>query len=99
MPAQQRAPREVPARRPARAEQPAARRPAPPARAPRSSGRGFRRVMGLLVLVGVLALIVIAAVLISDSTSTMVVHYQKVIANDAHTAIRQVENLINKYTK
>jgi hypothetical protein len=47
----------------------------------------------------VLALIVIAAVTISNSTSNTVVHYKKVVANDAQSAISQVQNLINKYTK
>ena len=68
-------------------------------RAPRSAGRGFRRLMGLLALMAVLALIVIAAVLISDSTSTTVVHYQKVIAKDAQDAINQLQGLISRYTK
>jgi hypothetical protein len=42
---------------------------------------------------------VIAAVVIADSTSTTVVHYQKVIAHDAQSAINQVSSLISKYTK
>jgi serine/threonine protein kinase len=100
-----RAPRQVPARRPepARAEVVPARRQAAQRRAaaapPPRSGRGFRRLIGLLMLLGVLALIVIAAVLISDSTSTTVVHYQKVIAKDANSAINQIQSLISKYTK
>ncbi|MFZ0041083.1 MAG: protein kinase, partial [Solirubrobacteraceae bacterium] len=71
-----RPPRQVPARRQARAE-PAPRRQAAPRQRQRSSGRGFRRLMTLLALLAVLALIVIAAVVISDSTSSTVVHYQK----------------------
>jgi hypothetical protein len=47
----------------------------------------------------VLALIVIAAVVIADSSSSTVVHYKKVIAHDAQSAINQVSDLINKYTK
>jgi serine/threonine protein kinase len=62
------------------------------------SGKGLRRLMAVLALVAVFALVVIAAVLISDSTSNTVVHYQKVIANDVHSAINQVQDLINKYT-
>jgi serine/threonine-protein kinase len=97
-----RAPRQVPARRPTRQEaaaaytrQTAAERQAP---APRS-GRGFRRMMAVLALLGVLALIVIAAVTISNSTSNTVVHYRKVVAHDAQSAINQLTDIINKYTK
>jgi serine/threonine-protein kinase len=94
--AQSRAPRQVPARRAPRAEPAYARRPAAPQR---SSGRGFRRLIGLLLLVAVLALIVIAAVVISNSTSNMVVHYKQVVGNDAQSAIHQLQSLVNKYTK
>jgi serine/threonine-protein kinase len=95
-------PRQVPARRATRQEAAAAynrqtvsERPGPPAR----SGRGFRRMMAVLALLAVLALIVIAAVTISNSTSNTVVEYRKVIAHDAQSAINQVNDIINKYTK
>ncbi|MGI8714628.1 MAG: hypothetical protein ACR2NR_15915, partial [Solirubrobacteraceae bacterium] len=92
--------RESPARQAQRrAAAPAARRQAQPERPPQRSGRGFRRLMGFLALLAVLALIVIAAVLLSNSTSNVVVHYQKIVAHDAQSAINQVRNLINKYTK
>ena len=95
--AQTRAARQVEARRaPRRVE--ATRRPAPPP-GPTRSGRGFRRFMALLALIAVFALVVITAVLISNSTSSTVVHYQKVIARDANSAITQVQNLISQYTK
>jgi hypothetical protein len=97
-----RAPRQVPARRATRQEaaaaytqQTAAERHAPPQR----SGRGFRRLMAVLALLGVLALIVIAAVTISNSTSNTVVQYRKVVARDAQSAINQLTDIINKYTK
>ncbi len=97
-----RAPRQVPARRPTRqeavaayTEQTAAERHARPAQ----SGRGFRRLMAVLALLGVLALIVIAAVTISNSTSNTVVHYRKVVGRDAQSAINQLTDIINKYTK
>jgi serine/threonine protein kinase len=97
---QSRAPRQVPARRPARPEPAAAPRRAAAQRPPqRSGGRGFQRMMGLLALLAVLALIVIAAVIISNSTSSMVVHYKKVVAGDAQSAISQLQSLVNKYTK
>jgi serine/threonine protein kinase len=93
-------PREVPARQaPRRAAAPANRRQAAPERAPQRSGRGFRRLIGFLSLVAVLALIVIAAVLIANSTSNTVVHYQKIVAHDAQSAINQLQSIISKYTR
>jgi serine/threonine protein kinase len=91
-----RAPRQVQGRRPEVAAY--SRQQVPQAEPRRSSGRGFRRMMATLALVGVLALIVIAAVAISNSTSNTVVHYKKVVAGDAQSAINQVQDLINKYT-
>ena len=55
--------------------------------------------MTALALVAVFALVVIAAVVIANSTSNTVVHYKQVVARDAQSAISQVEDLINKYTK
>ncbi len=96
--AETRVARQPPPGRPQRRADPGfARRPAPPP--PPRSGRGFRRFMVLMALLAVLALIVIAAVVIADSSSSTVVHYQKVIAHDAQSAINQVSDLINKYTK
>jgi serine/threonine-protein kinase len=93
-------PREVPARQaPRRAAAPAGRRQAAPERAPQRSGRGFRRLIGFLSLLAVLALIAIAAVLIANSTSNTVVHYQKIVGHDAQTAIAQLQKLIDKYTR
>jgi eukaryotic-like serine/threonine-protein kinase len=85
-----------PRRSPRRVE--AARRQAPPP-PERRSGRGFRRFMVLMALIAVFALIVIAAVAISNSTSNTVVHYQKVIARDVNSAITQIQNVISQYTK
>jgi serine/threonine protein kinase len=101
IPPRQLAPREVPARQaPRRAAAPAGRRQAAAAeRPPKRSGRGFRRLMGFFSLLAVLALIVIAAVLIANSTSNTVVHYQKIVSHDAQQAINQVQSLISKYTK
>jgi serine/threonine-protein kinase len=96
-----RVPRQVPARRPTRQEAAAAydRQTVAERQGPARSGRGFRRMMAVLALLGVLALIVIAAVTISNSTSNMVVHYRKVVAHDAQSAINQLTDIINKYTK
>jgi serine/threonine protein kinase len=94
------APRQVPARRPARPEAaPSSRRPPVPERELERSGRGFRRVMAFFALLAVLALIVIAAVTISNSTSNTVVQYRRVVAHDAQSAINQLDSLISQYTK
>jgi len=88
--------RPVPPRRaPQRGAQPAQRRQAAPPR----SGRGFRRFMGVMALLAVVALIVIAAVVIADSSSSTVVHSEKVVAHDVSSAVNKVTNLVDKYTK
>ena len=93
-------PRQVPPRRPARPEVAAySRGPAAPDREMERSSRGFRRVMAVFVLLAVLAAIVIAAVAIANSTSRTAVHYHKVLAHDAQSAINQLQSLINQYTK
>ncbi|HET8977129.1 MAG TPA: protein kinase [Solirubrobacteraceae bacterium] len=92
--------RQVPARRQVRQEAAAyPRRAGPPDRELERSSRGFRRVMGLLLLLAVVVAIVIAAVTIANSTSNTAVHYQKVVARDAHSALSQLQGLINQYTK
>jgi eukaryotic-like serine/threonine-protein kinase len=88
-------PRRVPPRRPEPAYNRRAAQPEPRSR----GGRGFRRLMVLLALIGVFALVVIAAVAISNSTSNTVVHYKKIVARDANSAISQIQSLINQYTK
>jgi eukaryotic-like serine/threonine-protein kinase len=94
--AQSRAPRQVEARRPPQRSAAARERRLPP---PQRSGKGFRRFMALMALIAVFALVVIAAVVIASSTSPTVVHYQKVVAHDAQSAINQLSGLINQYTK
>jgi serine/threonine-protein kinase len=93
-PARPAEPRRVPPRR----AEPASRRRETPERRERG-GRGFRRMIGFLSLIAVLALVVIAAVAISNSTSSTVVHYKKIVAHDASSAISQMQDLINQYTK
>ncbi len=93
------APRQVQARRaPRRVERGRPVRDLPPPPVARER-RGVRRLMVLLALIAVFALVVIAAVTISNSTSSTVVHYQKVIARDYNSAVNQIQNLINTYTK
>ena len=55
--------------------------------------------MILMAVIAVLALLVIAAVVIADSTSNTVVHSEKVIAHDAQSAIDKLTSIINQYTK
>jgi len=92
---------EVPARRPAAAEVPA-RRPAASAAAPQrrsGRGRGVRRLLVALTLLGVFAAVVIAAVAVATSTSNEMVQFRKIVAHDTHTAVQQLQSLINQYTK
>jgi serine/threonine-protein kinase len=95
--ARQPEPRRVEPRRAPRAE-PAYRRGAPPAEVERG-GRGLKRALTFLIVLGVLALVVVAAVLIANSASNTMVHYQKVVAQDAQSAISKVQSIINQYTK
>ncbi|MGH2856782.1 MAG: hypothetical protein ACRDMJ_04790, partial [Solirubrobacteraceae bacterium] len=95
-----RTPRQVPARRPPRAEVAAyARRQPAELEPPQRSGRGFRRLMAFAALIAVLAIIVIVAVTISSSTSSTVVHYRKVVAHDVNSAVSQIQSIISQYTK
>jgi serine/threonine-protein kinase len=96
--ARQTPPRRVEPRQPPGRAEPPYRRGAAPEEVDRS-GRGLRRALTFLILLGVLALIVIAAVLVADSASSTVVHYKKVVAHDAQSAISQVQSIINQYTK
>jgi eukaryotic-like serine/threonine-protein kinase len=77
---------------PARAAQPTA----PARRKQRSAGR---RLGALLALALVFAAAVAAAIVISTSTSSTVVHFRRVVGHDAQTAINDIHDLINKYTK
>ncbi len=97
-----RAPRQVEARRPARAQTPGdyRRRQAADRAAERGgAGRTLRRLMVVGLLLCIFAAAVIAAVVIATGTSSTVVQFRKVVAHDAQSAIQQVQNIINKYTK
>jgi serine/threonine-protein kinase len=98
--AQTRAARPVEARRPPRRAEPDnSRRPAAAPLPPPQDSRGFRRGLALLVLAVVLLIVVIAAIAIANSTSSTVIHYQKIVGHDAQSALQQAQNLINQYTK
>ncbi|MHB1837080.1 MAG: protein kinase domain-containing protein, partial [Solirubrobacteraceae bacterium] len=93
-----RAPRQVPARRPTRAETAAyARRTGDDQHAPRRRRTG--RLLAFLAIVAVLAVIVIAAETISSGTSQTAVHFKAVVSKDVNSAISQLQAIINKYTK
>ena len=74
----------------------AAREAQPPAR--KAPNKLLRRVVALTAL---LVLVVAAVVIVSVATNTSgpVVHYRRVIANDAQSAITAVQGIISQYTK
>jgi eukaryotic-like serine/threonine-protein kinase len=94
-------------RRPARAvpEAPAAYRAAPrrraaPAPERRSGGgRAFRRLIGLLILLCVLAAAVIVAVTIASSTSSTALHLRQTFSKDVNREISSLRHLIQANTK
>ena len=54
----------------------------------------------LFLLIAVLFVGVVAiAITLAASTSNNVVHFKTVVAHDAQHAIKQVQDLVNKYTK
>ena len=66
--------------------------PAPIAR-PRAASWPSSRVVVLFVAA------VAVAVTIAASTSSNVVHFRKVVARDASDAVKQLQSLVNQYTK
>jgi serine/threonine protein kinase len=68
--------------------------------AQRSGGRRTaRRFFAFLAVVLLFVGAVAVAVAIAASTSNNAVHYRRVVAHDAHSAIKQFEDLVNQYTK
>jgi len=71
-------------------------------RAPAQRSRGSRAARRFFALLAVVVLFVAAvavAIAISASTSNNVVHFRKVVAHDTSDAVKQVQSLINQYTK
>ena len=69
-------------------------------RAERSGGgRAARRFLVFLAVVLLFVGAVAAAVTISASTSSNVVHFRKVVAHDTSSAIKDFQDLVNQYTK
>jgi eukaryotic-like serine/threonine-protein kinase len=62
-------------------------------------GRGARRFFAFLAVVLLFVGAVAVAITIAASASNKTVHYRRVVAHDAHSAIQQFEDLVNKYTK
>jgi serine/threonine-protein kinase len=90
-------PRQVPAGRAPRPQ--GIRRDDTAERPPQPRRKGLRRFMALVSLLIVIAIIAVAAVLISHSASRTVVHYKKVVAHDTSSAINQLQRLVDKYSQ
>ena len=68
--------------------------------AQRSRGsRAARRFFALLAVVVLFVAAVAVAITIAASTSNNVVHFRKVVAHDTSDAVKQVQSIINQYTK
>ena len=102
------APRTSPGRRPpapapATSRMPAGRPPGayarPSAAAQRRRNRSGRRFLALLLVILLFVGVVAAAITISASTSNSVVRFRRVVSRDAQSAIHQVQNLVNQYSK
>lgn len=98
-----RTPRTVPARRPTPTGNGRGQgvnggyTPAPAAR--RGAGRRTaRRALALLMLVCVVVVVAIVVVIVTSKGSQAVVHYQRIVGNDAQSAINSVQSLIHRYT-
>jgi eukaryotic-like serine/threonine-protein kinase len=71
-------------------------------RAPAQRSRGSRAARRFFALLAVVILFVAAvavAITIAASTSNNVVHFRKVVAHDTSDAVKQVQSIINQYTK
>jgi hypothetical protein len=101
-PPRQVAPRQASTRRQPRPEVAAYSRRADPELAERElrrSDNAFRRGMAFAALIAVLVVVVVVAIAIVNGTSSTVVHYHRIVARDAQSAINQLQNLVNQYTK
>jgi eukaryotic-like serine/threonine-protein kinase len=75
------------------------RQPADYPTEPRRSGKAGRRVAIALTVLLLFVAAVVIAVVISTNTSKTVVELRTTVAHDAQSAINQVQNLISQYTK
>jgi serine/threonine-protein kinase len=69
------------------------------ARAPSRTRRGFRRFLAVAFIALVFVAAVVIAVTIATSTSSTAVQVKHVVANDVQTALNDVHNFINQFTK
>jgi len=68
--------------------------------AQRSGGsRTARRFFAFLAVVVLFVAAVAAAIAIAANSSNTAVHYQKVVAHDANTAVKKLQSIISQYTK
>jgi serine/threonine protein kinase len=65
------------------------------AAAPRRRGRAARRLTALVMIAVVFTAAVAVSVILATSTSNSVVHFRRVVAHDAQSAINSVRDLIN----
>jgi len=66
----------------------------------RSGGsRAARRFFAFLAIVILFVAAVAVAITIAASTSNNVVHFRKVVAHDTNAAVKQLQDIITKYTK
>ena len=61
--------------------------------------RAARRFMIMLLLALLFTAAVVVAVVVATSTSNSVVHFRSVVAHDVNSAVKQLQSLINQYTK
>jgi eukaryotic-like serine/threonine-protein kinase len=95
-------PRQLEPRRPAYPPPISAYGPDDGRHAPAQRSRGSRAARRLFALLAVVILFVAAvavAITIAASTSNNVVHFRKVVAHDTSDAVKQVQSIINQYTK
>ncbi|HWE33852.1 MAG TPA: protein kinase [Solirubrobacteraceae bacterium] len=72
---------------------------APATRAPGRGRRGFRRFLAVAFVALVFIIAVVIAVTIATSTSSTAVSVKRVVANDVQTALNDIHNFINQFTK
>jgi eukaryotic-like serine/threonine-protein kinase len=92
-------PRQIEPRRPAYPPPMSGYGPDQARRAPAKRSRAARRFVAFLAVVVLFVAAVAVAVTIAASTSSTVVHDRKVVAHDTSDAVKQLQQIISKYTK
>jgi serine/threonine-protein kinase len=91
-------PRRVLPQEPRRASAPYARS-ADRAAQRRNESRSSRRFLAFLLVAILFVAVVAVAISLAASASNSAVQFRRVVANDANSAIHQVQNIVNSYTK